>query len=253
MIEGRLYRHDTRIRHEAMGGLQPIHAGPARRHADGSALVATERGIHFSRRDDDCTTARRSAGRMTWPVRVSDREWFRGMASARKAKVLADSLPEDGTPGIENPLYDGGIDFRHVVLQNARSIHERQTCHANIVLHCDFLAGENARRSAINDRFPGPCVIRIVFCLGSRTGCARIFHLRLWFYHRVQPIVGKCDTAHQAGERPDVRLGEIHSVTFGNFQDLICGGCLNRHTSSPVQIARYSFLTSLREMAWREP
>src|SRR5215510_6201902 len=88
---------------------------------------------------------------------------IRQMTPARKAKTLANCLANYLPTGIQHTSDDRGVYVRNIPFEHQAPIHHRNSGHAYIVFNHDPLAGELARRSALDRAFPVPRVPRVLF------------------------------------------------------------------------------------------
>ena len=230
MIHIDLDRHDPGIGHQPMRRFHAVGAAERRGHADGAALVAADRHVHFAQRHQHGAAGRRAAGGIAHLVGVVHRPGGVGVAAAGQAERLAMGLADDRPAGIQNALDDGCVDLRHVAFQRRGAVHHRHAGQHDVVLQHDRPALEPALRGALHGGFHIPGVVRVLSPGRPVSRHAGIAHRGKIVRHRIDHIVGGDVRPHQFNERGDIGIAQRQPDFFGDVEQLGRGGNLDCHS-----------------------
>src|SRR5262245_13968983 len=168
----------------------------AGRDADRAGLVAADRHVDVARGDRRGAAGRGAAGGVAALARIVHRPAGAGVAAAGHAVVFAHRLAGDLAAGVENALDDGGVDLRHIAVQEIGANRHRHAGEADIVLERDAAAGELAARLALDRGLHRPGAERVLLRRRAVRRPARIFHGRQLVRCGVERRIG-------SGERRD--------------------------------------------------
>jgi hypothetical protein len=152
------------------------------------------------------------------------------VASARSAQELALRFPDDLSPGVENPGHHGGVDVRHVPLDDRGADHHRHARQADVVLQHDAATGQDALPRALHRRLDVPRPERILLLAGKLTRGARITDLRTEVGHRVEFSVVLERPVHEWDQAVDLLIREIEPKLLGGPAYLARRGRRNHQT-----------------------
>jgi len=202
VVQKNLNGHDPRIGHKPVSGLHSIDPAPARRDADRSTLVSTQRHIRFAQRHHHSRSRRRTSRRIAPLVWIVHRPFGSRVAAARQTIRLTVGLSHNLRPGVEQPCHHRCIDLRNVPFQDRVAVHHWHSRNHRVVLDPNFLPLERPRSRTANRSLHIPCVVCVFLRRRKPSRCARILHLRQTIRHPIHHVVGLDARFHQ----PDVGL-----------------------------------------------
>ncbi len=141
MIEGKLDRHDARVRHQSVSGFQPDDAAQRRRNPDRAALIAANGQIGLTAGHQHRAAAGRAARGVTPFPGIVHRALGAGVAAAGQAEIFAMRFAEDGPAGVEHAGDNRRIDIRHIAFQRRGADHHWNPGEADIVFQDNGFAG----------------------------------------------------------------------------------------------------------------
>ena len=217
MVDGGLDPQHPGIGHQTVCRLHAVDAAERGRHPDRAALVAADRHVDLSGRHQSGTAGRRSAGAVAHPVRVVAGAGRVGMAAAREAVVLAMRLAEDRRPGVEEARHDGGVDLRHVALEDRGAVHHRHAGQHDVVLEGDRLALQPAVGRSLDPALVVPGVVFVFLALRPVARRSRVFHLRQVVRHLLLRIRHRCQRRQQLAVLPGFPVGQPDTERAGEI------------------------------------
>ena len=156
-----------------------------------------------------------------------------GVAPTRDTEVLADRLPHDHTPCVQDSGHDRGIHLGHVSFEDGGAARHRDSREADVVLEDHCSPGQRTLGRTLDGRLHVPGPVPVLVARRPVARLARIPDLGQVVRHLIDRLVRREDVRHKLAELTEVGVRQVQAELTRDFPHIRQAWSFEGHPISP--------------------